>query len=103
MLGEILFMPSPGAARGGGVALVVTAILGELRGGGPDRMMCCREPCGKMELWAGVSMGGLLGPWRLGIPITSSGRGGLSDSLVTGIFTLEMGGVVGDFVERGVS
>lgn len=29
---------------------VVTAILGELRGGGPVLMMCCREPCWKMEL-----------------------------------------------------
>lgn len=46
-------------------------------------------------------MGGLLGPWRFGIPITSSGRGGLSESLVTGILELITGGVVGDLLIRG--
>ena len=48
-------------------------------------------------------MGGLLGPCRLGIPITSSGRGGLSVSFVTGILEEVTGGVVGDLFIRGGS
>lgn len=84
---------------------VVTEILGEERGGGPVRMMCCMPgPCWYMELWAGVSMGGLAGPCKLGIPMTSSGRGGLSVSFVTGIILeLVMGGVVGDLLIKGDS
>lgn len=46
-------------------------------------------------------MGGLLGPCRLGIPITNSGRGGLSGSFVTGILGVFTGGVIGDLFTRG--